>query len=146
MRDRSHSDSEKSQDLASGTLSVKKGGRIAEDKSTHSAEPRHLDLQHASEHGTSLSLSSAHPPLPPDMQCSQSKDSSHTHLHLHKSHHADLLEDFTRTRLPHEEIYVPLQHQPPNPEDEDDVVPNEHAAFGIPVSYTHLTLPTKRIV
>jgi len=60
-----------------------------------------------------------------------SKDSSHTYLHLHKSHHADLLEDFTRTRLPREEIYVAPQHQPLNPEDEDDVVPNEHAAFGI---------------
>jgi len=30
-----------------------------------------------------------------------------------------------------EEIIVPPQYQPPNPEDEDDVVPNEHAAFGI---------------
>jgi len=26
---------------------------------------------------------------------------------------------------------VPPQHQPPNPEDEDDVVPDQHAAFGI---------------
>ena len=61
----------------------------------------------------------------------KSRDSSHTYIHMHKAHHADLLEDFTRTHLPHEEIYVPPQHQPPNPEDEDDVVPNEHAAFGI---------------
>ncbi|OJJ51036.1 hypothetical protein ASPZODRAFT_127032 [Penicilliopsis zonata CBS 506.65] len=33
--------------------------------------------------------------------------------------------------LPIEEIYVPPQFQPPNPEDEDDVVPDQHAAFGI---------------
>jgi hypothetical protein len=33
--------------------------------------------------------------------------------------------------LPIEDIYVPPQHQPPNPEDEDDVVPDQHAAFGI---------------
>lgn len=33
--------------------------------------------------------------------------------------------------LPVEEIYVPPQYQPPNPEDEDDVVPDQHAAFGI---------------
>ncbi|PSK43132.1 Anaphase-promoting complex subunit 13 [Elsinoe australis] len=59
------------------------------------------------------------------------RDSSHTYIHLHKSHHADLLEDFTRTNLAPEEILVPPQHQPLNPEDEDDVVPNEHAAFGI---------------
>jgi hypothetical protein len=30
-----------------------------------------------------------------------------------------------------EEIYVPPKHQPVNPEDEDDVVPDQHAAFGI---------------
>ncbi|PYH82567.1 hypothetical protein BO82DRAFT_401216, partial [Aspergillus uvarum CBS 121591] len=33
--------------------------------------------------------------------------------------------------LPVEEIYVAPQFQPPNPEDEDDVVPDQHAAFGI---------------
>lgn len=42
-----------------------------------------------------------------------------------------MLEDFTRVKLPAEEIYVPLQHQPINPDDEDDVVPDQHAAFGI---------------
>ena len=50
---------------------------------------------------------------------------------MHSSHHADLLEDFTRIKLPAEEIYVPPQHQPINPDDEDDVVPDQHAAFGI---------------
>ncbi|KAK4982353.1 hypothetical protein LTR66_009328 [Elasticomyces elasticus] len=60
-----------------------------------------------------------------------SRDSSFTYIHLHHSHHADLLEDFTRTKLPAEDIYVPPQHQPLNPEDEDDVVPDQHAAFGI---------------
>lgn len=33
--------------------------------------------------------------------------------------------------LPIEDIYVAPQHQPSNPEDEDDVVPDQHAAFGI---------------
>lgn len=33
--------------------------------------------------------------------------------------------------LPIEEIYVAPQYQPLNPEDEDDVVPDQHAAFGI---------------
>ncbi|KAJ5620242.1 hypothetical protein N7510_004226 [Penicillium lagena] len=33
--------------------------------------------------------------------------------------------------LPIEEIYVSPQYQPSNPEDEDDVVPDQHAAFGI---------------
>ena len=63
-----------------------------------------------------------------------SLDSSHTYLHHHASHYADLLEDFTHPSTSHlapDEIYMPPQHQPLNPEDEDDVVPDMHAAFGI---------------
>jgi hypothetical protein len=41
------------------------------------------------------------------------------------------MEDYMRVKLPMEEIYVPPKHQPVNPEDEDDVVPDQHAAFGI---------------
>ncbi|EED22908.1 Apc13 domain protein [Talaromyces stipitatus ATCC 10500] len=33
--------------------------------------------------------------------------------------------------LPIEEVYLPPHYQPINPEDEDDVVPDQHAAFGI---------------
>ena len=33
--------------------------------------------------------------------------------------------------LPFEDIYLPPHLQPPNPEDEDGVVPQEHAAYGI---------------
>lgn len=33
--------------------------------------------------------------------------------------------------LPIEDIYLQQQYQPPNPEDEDDVVPHQHAVFGI---------------
>ncbi|MCJ1329800.1 hypothetical protein MMC10_006481 [Thelotrema lepadinum] len=60
-----------------------------------------------------------------------SKDSSHHYIHFKSSHLADLFEEFSRPHLPNEEIYVPAQHQPINPEDEDDVVPDQHAAFGI---------------
>lgn len=52
-------------------------------------------------------------------------------MHLHRARDADLLEQFCRDRLPADDIYVPAQHQPVNPEDEDDVVPDQHAAFGI---------------
>ncbi|EAA31430.3 Apc13 domain-containing protein [Neurospora crassa OR74A] len=63
---------------------------------------------------------------------SMNKDAHFTPLHLHASHHADLFDDFTRDRLPaSEDIYVPPHLQPLNPEDEDDVVPDQHAAFGI---------------
>ncbi|KAI0490602.1 kinase-like domain-containing protein [Xylaria cf. heliscus] len=44
---------------------------------------------------------------------------------------ADLFEDFGKDKLPDDDIYVPPHHQPINPEDEDDVVPDQHAAFGI---------------
>ncbi|KAF2011370.1 Apc13p-domain-containing protein [Aaosphaeria arxii CBS 175.79] len=63
-----------------------------------------------------------------------SRDSTFTYFHMHQSHHADLLESFTNptnSHIPPEEIYIPPQHQPVNPEDEDDVVPDQHAAFGI---------------
>ncbi|ORY71943.1 Apc13p protein-domain-containing protein [Pseudomassariella vexata] len=59
------------------------------------------------------------------------KDGTFTHIHLTRARDADLFEDFYRDRLPADEIYVPPQHAPINPEDEDDVVPDQHAAFGI---------------
>lgn len=59
------------------------------------------------------------------------KDAHFTSLHLHRPRDADLLEAFAKDRLPADDIYVPAHHQPVNPEDEDDVVPDQHAAFGI---------------
>lgn len=50
---------------------------------------------------------------------------------MQKSHHADFFEDFCKDKLPADEILVPAELQPINPEDEDDVVPDQHAAFGI---------------
>lgn len=63
----------------------------------------------------------------------QNKDSCHTQIHLHAARHADLFEDFCgpHARLPDDDVWVPPQHRPVNPEDEDDVVPDQHAAFGI---------------
>ncbi|KAH8668174.1 Apc13p protein-domain-containing protein [Tricladium varicosporioides] len=60
-----------------------------------------------------------------------SKDTTHTYIHLLSPRHADLFEDFCKDKLPDDEIYVPPHNQPINPEDEDDVVPDQHAAFGI---------------
>ncbi|KAI9799841.1 MAG: hypothetical protein M1833_003763, partial [Piccolia ochrophora] len=60
-----------------------------------------------------------------------SKDSNRTYIHLNQPRVADIFEDFTRDRLPLDDIYVPPAYQPINPEDEDDVVPDQHAAFGI---------------
>ncbi|KAI8249242.1 Anaphase-promoting complex subunit 13 [Colletotrichum sp. SAR11_239] len=64
-------------------------------------------------------------------EASKNKDASHTYVHMHRARDADLFEDFCKDRLPDDEVYVPPQHQPINPEDEDDVVPDQHAAFGI---------------
>ncbi|KAI9830467.1 MAG: hypothetical protein M1826_004704 [Phylliscum demangeonii] len=60
-----------------------------------------------------------------------SKDTNLTYVHLAQARFADLFEDFCRDQLPDDEIYVPPELQPVNPEDEDDVVPDQHAAFGI---------------
>ncbi|KAK4233639.1 hypothetical protein C8A03DRAFT_47856 [Achaetomium macrosporum] len=59
------------------------------------------------------------------------KDGCYTYVHMHKSHHADLFEDFCRDKLPADDIYVPPNLQPINPEEEDDVVPDQHAAYGV---------------
>ncbi|KKK15606.1 hypothetical protein ARAM_004416 [Aspergillus rambellii] len=51
----------------------------------------------------------------------------HNHTVTYGSSSPTLVPSF----LPIEDIYIPPQYQPPNPEDEDDVVPDQHAAFGI---------------
>ncbi|TRX88122.1 hypothetical protein FHL15_010968 [Xylaria flabelliformis] len=61
----------------------------------------------------------------------QNKDGCYTFIHMQRPRDADLFEDFGKDKLPDDEIYVPPHHQPINPEDEDDVVPDQHAAFGI---------------
>ncbi|KAI0167160.1 Apc13p-domain-containing protein [Hypoxylon sp. FL1284] len=58
-------------------------------------------------------------------------DGCYTYVHMQHPRDADMFEDFCKDKLPDDEIYVPPQHQPINPEDEDDVVPDQHAAFGI---------------
>jgi len=60
-----------------------------------------------------------------------SRDSSHTYIHFTQARNADHFEDFCKEKLPADDIYVSPQNQPLNPEDEDDVVPDQHAAFGI---------------
>ncbi|KAK2629239.1 hypothetical protein QTJ16_000059 [Diplocarpon rosae] len=68
---------------------------------------------------------------PPFQLSTMSKDSSYTYVHFNRARDADLFEDFCKDKLPDDEIYVPPHNQPINPEDEDDVVPDQHAAFGI---------------
>ncbi|KAI8932103.1 hypothetical protein NX059_010988 [Plenodomus lindquistii] len=75
------------------------------------------------------------------------RDSTATYLHMHHSHHADLLEQFTNvtsSQLAPEDIFIPPHLQPVNPEDEDDVVPDQHAAFGIQRATQTRTEPTWR--
>ncbi|KAK3370331.1 Apc13p protein-domain-containing protein [Podospora didyma] len=59
------------------------------------------------------------------------KDATYTYVHMQQARDADLFEDFCKDKLPADDIYVPPHLQPINPEDEDDVVPDQHAAFGI---------------
>ncbi|KAK3997510.1 Apc13p protein-domain-containing protein [Cladorrhinum sp. PSN332] len=62
---------------------------------------------------------------------SMNKDAAYTYVHMTSSRTADIFEDFCKDKLPADDIYVPPHLQPINPEDEDDVVPDQHAAFGI---------------
>ncbi|KAK0720540.1 Apc13p protein-domain-containing protein [Lasiosphaeris hirsuta] len=66
-------------------------------------------------------------PIPSTMN----KDAHYTYVHMQQARDADLFEDFCKDKLPADDIYVPSHLQPINPEDEDDVVPDQHAAFGI---------------
>ncbi|KAK4142453.1 uncharacterized protein C8A04DRAFT_38250 [Dichotomopilus funicola] len=65
------------------------------------------------------------------ISANMNKDGCFTHVHMHKSMHADLFEEFCKDKLPHDDIYVPPDLQPINPEEEDDVVPDQHAAYGV---------------
>jgi len=67
----------------------------------------------------------------------QQQQQHHHHHHQHHPHHASSVAitasagTVVPSFLPVEEVYVLPQYQPVNPEDEDDVVPDQHAAFGI---------------
>ncbi|KAK3358922.1 Apc13p protein-domain-containing protein [Lasiosphaeria hispida] len=65
------------------------------------------------------------------IRSTMNKDAHYTHVHMQQARDADLFEDFCKDKLPADDIYVPPHLQPINPEDEDDVVPDQHAAFGI---------------
>ncbi|KAK2071718.1 hypothetical protein P8C59_006122 [Phyllachora maydis] len=72
------------------------------------------------------------------------KDARYTYVHMHHSQHADLFEDFCKDKLPADDVFVPPHLQPINPEDEDDVVPDQHAAFGIQKATQGSTEPAWR--
>ncbi|KAH6641236.1 Apc13p protein-domain-containing protein, partial [Chaetomium tenue] len=61
----------------------------------------------------------------------QNKDACFTYTHMHRSQHAELFEEFCKDRLPKDDVLVPPDLQPVNPEEEDDVVPDQHAAYGV---------------
>ncbi|PYH89764.1 hypothetical protein BO71DRAFT_335928, partial [Aspergillus ellipticus CBS 707.79] len=80
------------------------------------------------------------PHTSPNTSTSTSTSTSHTtHPHTHQNpsnpgqitYGTSASPTTTPSFLPIEEIYLLPQYQPPNPEDEDDVVPDQHAAFGI---------------
>ncbi|OAQ80462.1 Apc13 domain-containingprotein [Purpureocillium lilacinum] len=89
---------------------------------SHQLKPMRAPLQESKNNSSTRPRAS-----PPTMN----KDSSFTYVHMHRAADAELFEDFCKDKLPEDDIYVPPQHQPINPEDEDDVVPDQHAAFGI---------------
>jgi hypothetical protein len=61
----------------------------------------------------------------------KNKDSHYTFVHFRAPGLADQWDDFCQDKLPDDAIYVPPHLEPLNPEHEDEVIPNQHAAFGI---------------
>lgn len=59
-----------------------------------------------------------------------SRDSQRTQIHHSHPHLCEQFQ-FWSEKLPFDNIQVPREHEPLNPEDEDDVIPDQHAAFGI---------------
>ncbi|KAK9380124.1 Apc13p protein-domain-containing protein [Kockiozyma suomiensis] len=59
------------------------------------------------------------------------RDSSRSHIHMTNPRTALFFESWTSDHLPDEDIAIAPEFEPINPEDEDDVVPDQHAAFGI---------------
>ncbi|KAK9462192.1 Apc13p protein-domain-containing protein, partial [Lipomyces oligophaga] len=62
------------------------------------------------------------------------RDSSRSHIHMDHPYSALFFEDWVSKRLPDDNIAIAPEYEPINPEDEDDVVPDQHAAFGILLS------------
>lgn len=60
-----------------------------------------------------------------------SKDSERSHVHLAMPRTALLFEDWNKHKLEFDDILVLPEHEPVNPEEEEDIVPDQHAAFGI---------------
>ncbi|KAK7208365.1 Apc13p protein-domain-containing protein, partial [Myxozyma melibiosi] len=59
------------------------------------------------------------------------RDSSRSHIHMTNPRTALFFETWASDNLPDDEIAIAPEYEPINPEDEDDVVPDQHAAFGI---------------
>jgi hypothetical protein len=59
------------------------------------------------------------------------RDSERSHVHLRVPRAAVFYEDWMKLKLEHDDILVPPEHQPLNPDDDDDFVPDQQAAFGI---------------
>ncbi|KAL2117958.1 hypothetical protein VTJ04DRAFT_7618 [Mycothermus thermophilus] len=127
---------------SASTQSERSGGTwVTLSESSRSLTPPELRLRLSSPTGNSSELTLVDIP-PPEVIISpaahrglvstnMNKDGCFTYIHLHHSHHADLLEDFCKDRLPQDDVYVPPDLQPINPEEEDDVVPDQHAAYGV---------------
>lgn len=69
------------------------------------------------------------------------KDSDRSHIHLTVARSAVLFDDWMKTKLSFDDILVPSEHQPISPEDDDDVIPDQYATFGITKNQQKLKEP-----
>ncbi|KAL4761223.1 Apc13 domain protein [Aspergillus foveolatus] len=91
------------------------------------SSPTHIHMHHPRLADYFEDFTRPHTSHTASLASSSSQHIYHNHTVTYGSSSPALVPSF----LPIEEIYLPQQYQPPNPEDEDDVVPDQHAAFGI---------------
>lgn len=60
-----------------------------------------------------------------------SKDSDRSQVHLAMPRSVLFFEDWNKHKLEFDDILVLPEHEPVNPEEEEDIVPDQQAAFGI---------------
>lgn len=59
------------------------------------------------------------------------RDSVRSHVHLTAPRTAVFFEEWMKLKLEYDDIIVPPENQPINPDDDDDLIPDQQASFGV---------------
>lgn len=62
-------------------------------------------------------------------------DSERSHIHLSQSRISLFFDEWNKCKLEFDDILIAPEHEPINPEDNDDIIPDQHASFGLAKSH-----------